>query len=237
MDPALRSLVDLQNLLNEQTVLRRRYKEIPAEIEDLKRDLQLLEERKKAHTESFHDLEKREKKCERDLTDTEAAIAKKNAVLHEVKTNKEYTAALSEIEALKKKKSDIEEEALTLMDTIAGDRASLEEEERSLVAEEERLKRRIKEKEEERRNAAQRANEITKLIPEQQKKVMPQLLDQFKKLYYGRNGIALTVISDDCCGGCMISLSPQTLNSAGMGDRVVTCDHCGRILYRDTDEE
>jgi predicted nucleic acid-binding Zn-ribbon protein len=237
MDPALRSLVDLQEMLNEQGHLRRRYAEIPQEIEDMKRDRQLLEERRREHEEAFHAMEKKEKTCEQDLASTEEAIRKKQATMHEVKNNKEYAAALSEIETLKQKKSDLEEETLTLMDTIAEDRRIFREEGESIAAEEKRLDDRIKEKELERRQAAERANEIARLVPEQQKTILPQLLEQFKKLYYGRNGIALVSVSDGCCGGCMIALSPQTINAAGMGDRIVTCDHCGRILYTDRQEE
>ncbi len=237
MDPALRSLVDLQKMLNEQGHLRRRYQEIPQEIEDLKKDSQLLEERKSEHEEAFHELEKREKKCERDLAGTEEAIQKKQATLHEVKNNKEYTAALHEIETLKERKSNLEEEALTLMDTIAEERKALKEEAESIVAEERRLEERIKERELERRQAAERSNEIARMVPEQQKIILPQLLDQFKKLYYGRNGLALVPVNDGCCGGCMIALSPQIINASGMGDRIVTCDHCGRILYTDRQEE
>jgi predicted nucleic acid-binding Zn-ribbon protein len=36
--------------------------------------------------------------------------------LNQIKTNKEYSAAISEIETLKKKKSDCEEELLIIMD-------------------------------------------------------------------------------------------------------------------------
>ena len=237
MDPALRSLVDLQKMLNEQGRLRRRFQEIPQEIEDLKKDRQLLEERRHEHQETFHEMEKREKTCELDLASTEEAIQKKQVALHEVKNNKEYTAALHEIEALKKKKSDLEEETLLLMDSIAEDRKSLKEEQESIAAEEKRLAERIKEKESERHQASERANEIARMIPEQQKAIMPQLLEQFKKLYYGRNGIALVSVNDGCCGGCMIALSPQTINAARMGDRIVTCDHCERILYSDRQEE
>ena len=62
---------------------------------------------------------------------------------------------------------------------------------------------------------------------------MPELLERFKKLYHSKNGLAVVPVQEGACSGCQISLSPQTVSAAGMGDRIVSCDHCGRILYVD----
>ena len=74
MDPLLQSLVDLQKSLNEQMRLKRRIKAIPTEIEAIKQNRALLEQRREEHREAFKDMEKRERHCEAELADTEQAI-------------------------------------------------------------------------------------------------------------------------------------------------------------------
>jgi predicted nucleic acid-binding Zn-ribbon protein len=233
MDPELLSLVRLQKNLNEQLRLRRRLREIPEEVTSLKQQQEALAQRRKEEEEAFHEMESRERKCERDLAATEDAIVKKQTALHEVKTNKEYTAALHEIETLKKKKSELEEEALVLMDRISSEKDELRQRLTGLEQEEKGLGRRIEEVTGEVETAKKRIEELAAEAPKSQNSIMPELLERFKKLYHSKNGLAVVAVQDGACTGCQIALSPQTLSAAGMGDRIVSCDHCGRILYAD----
>jgi predicted nucleic acid-binding Zn-ribbon protein len=231
MDPLLQSLVDLQKSLNEQMRLRRRVKAIPAEIEAVKGNRALLEQRREEHREAFKEMEKRERHCEAELADTEQTIRNKEMKLSEVDSNEAYKAHQKEIELLHKKKSDLEEEALILMDRIAEEKKSLEAEQQNLAREDGALVKRIEEMEKESEESLHRIREIEESIPKFQSQILPELLERFKKLYYARDGLAVAPITDGCCGGCQIALSPQTVNAARLGDRIVSCDNCGRILY------
>ena len=233
MDPALSALVDLQKILNEQAHLRRRRRDIPKETEAIQADLQATEKRLEERQEALQDLISKERRCERDLSATEQALEKKQATLHEVKNNKEYTAALHEIESLKAKKSSLEEETLVLMEKIAEEKGVVAEDEKAIHEERKGLEALSEYKTRESGAAQARLLEIEKLLPDYQSRVLPTLLDRFKKLYYNKNGNALVPVSDDACAGCQVALSPQMTNAVRAGDRIVTCDHCGRILYND----
>jgi predicted nucleic acid-binding Zn-ribbon protein len=233
MDPELFSLVNLQNTLNEQIRLRQRTQAIPDEIRSLQEQQEALERREQEEEEAFHNMEREERRLERELASAEDGLVKKQAGLHEVKTNKEYTAALHEIETLKQKKSELEEQALLLMEQIAGQRDDLKRRTQELDRERKALTDRIQEVTAEGEAAKKRIEELDTLAPECQAKVMPQLLEQFKKLYHSKKGRAVVPIQQDSCSGCQISLSPQIVSAARSGDRIVACDHCGRILYWD----
>lgn len=233
MDPELLSLVNLQRTLNEQIRLRQRLREIPEEVRSLQEQREALARRKQEEIEAFHDMEREERRLERELAAAEDALVKKQAGLHEVKTNKEYTAVLHEIEGLKDKKSELEEKALVLMEQIGSERSNLQRRDRDLQHEQQALADRIQEMSSEAEAAKLRVEELEKMAPRCQAEVMPELLERFKKLYYSKNGHAVVPIQQDSCSGCQISLSPQTISAARSGDRIVACDHCGRILYWD----
>lgn len=233
MDPELLSLVRLQKNLNEQARLRRRLREIPEETASLEEQRDTLARRRQEEEEAFHEMEKEEKRCERDLAATEEAMIKKQAALHEVKTNKEYTAALHEIETLKEKQSDLEENALVLMERIASEKDELRQRLAGLDREREGLAARIEEVKREVEESKTGIQRLAAEIPASQSSIMPELLERFKKLYHGKHGLAVVPVQNGACSGCQISLSPQTVSAAKMGDRIVSCDHCGRILYWD----
>jgi len=233
MDPELASLVSLQRSLDEQVRLRRRLREVPEEVRSLGEQREALARRREEDDQAFHEMEREERRLERELATAEDALQKKQASLHEVKTNKEYTAALHEIDALRQKKAELEESALILMDRISSERGTLEQRKVDIEREQEALRRRVQEVTEEAEAAKRRIRELDALVPRRQTAVMPELLERFKKLYYARNGRAVVPIQQDSCSGCQISLSPQTVSAARAGDRIVACDHCGRILYWD----
>lgn len=231
MDPELLSLVNLQKNLNEQMRLRKRLRDIPEEIRSLKEQLEALARRRQEEEEAFHNMEKEERRLERELAAAEEALQKKHAGLHEVKNNKEYTAALHEIATLKQKKAEFEEKALVLMDQIATERANLDQRKKELEREQQAVGGRIEEVIRESEAARQRILELDAAVPASQSAVLPELLDRFKKLYHSKNGRAVVPIHQNSCSGCQISLSPHTVSAARAGDRIVNCDHCGRILY------
>jgi len=233
MDPELLSLVRLQKNLNDQLRLRRRLREIPEEITSLEEQKEAVSRRRQEEEEAFHEMEKEERHCERELAATEEAMVKKQAALHDVKTNKEYTAALHEIETLKEKQSELEENALVLMERIASEKDELRQRLAGLDSEKVALAKRIEEVSREVGEAEKHIQELAAEVPESQSSIMPELLERFKKLYHGKHGLAVVPVQNDACTGCQVTLSPQTISAAKMGDRIVSCDHCGRILYWD----
>ena len=45
------------------------------------------------------------------------------------------------------------------------------------------------------------------------------------------NRLAIVPVVNSCCQGCFMSITPQQLNLLMGQQEIVTCGHCGRILY------
>ena len=47
----------------------------------------------------------------------------------------------------------------------------------------------------------------------------------------------LAAVRDQICQACNVMLRPQTYNELRSGEKLITCDSCGRILYYDAPAE
>jgi len=138
----LQQLIELQeaDLRVEELALRKR--RLPELIEAARQPLHTAQTEhdilKKAYDLAVHDRKSREQ----DLAVQEQAITKLNdrAAKGEIKTNKEYQAHRFEVELAKKKKSEIEDELLLLMDLVDMKKKELTRAEEALKTLEQRFK-------------------------------------------------------------------------------------------------
>jgi uncharacterized protein len=232
MDSNLQHLHDLQGLDSRIAGLERKRDAIPVRI----RTLDDADEQARAAVEAQRgklagvrkDLRSREK----DLEQNASEKVKRDTKLYEVKTNKEYSAVLAEIETLKVEKSRIEEEILVLMDTQ--DRMA-----REVGESEGRSKRQGQESKVQKAAATEelRALEADLAIVRAERESLARdiprdLLTQYHRLLKGRGGLAVAVVgSNGICSGCRLSLTPQRFNELRQSSQILTCEGCGRILY------
>ena len=124
MDQQLQTLIELQAIDSRIAALEADAARLPQEIaaihaavDDAKKQV----EQAKARLDAAR---KDQRAKEKDLEVIQAKRSKNEARLYEVKTNKEYSAVLIEIEDIKQEKATIEEEILVLMEAqerLAGD--------------------------------------------------------------------------------------------------------------------
>jgi hypothetical protein len=147
-----------------------------------------------------------------------------------VKKNEEYSALLSEIAGAKRKRSDRETDLLVLMeeeDRQVGEKPALEKALAGVEREaSERLASFAAEEAREREAVAgieaERAS-LTAQLP-------PALRSRYERIRASREGRAVVPIVKGSCGGCYRGQPPQALQEARRGDRLITCDGCGRLL-------
>ena len=97
--------------------LERLKNNIPKEIEERKASLNSAEEEYKNNETVLKETQKTIRTKEGALNDEMEHLKKTQVKLNVVKTNKEYSAVLSEIESIKKNKDKFEEEIIILLDT------------------------------------------------------------------------------------------------------------------------
>ncbi len=233
MDPRLSRLVDLQKSMGEKHRLEREGIGIPGRIETLKKQIADVRETVKEAEETFKVHESQLRSKELELQEVQSKEAKIKGQLHQIKTNKEYQAALQEIDNFQKKRDRIEEEILALMDMVEDERDRVAERREDAKAQEQRLQstlqgleQREKEIEEELREAAEHAEEV-------KKEVDPSLLNRFERIFKSKNGVALTPANGGFCHSCQVKLTPHVIQVVQRGQDFVTCEGCSRYLYWD----
>ncbi len=194
------------------------------------------EVKKRAEDEKakLDELKKQKAKRELDLQQGEEHIVKCNARLYAVKTNKEYEATLKEIENQKKKNSEIETGILLTYDQI-------DQEEQRLQEARKRLNQEEGEAEQKKKALAQKLERARALLPTEEKSREQILLEAPKDFLENyrwiqeRLGVkALTRVVDKICQSCFRVLPSQMYNETMVGNKMLTCPGCNRILiYRE----
>jgi predicted nucleic acid-binding Zn-ribbon protein len=147
-----------------------------------------------------------------------------------IKTNKEYDALTAEIDSKRREISDREEEVLTLMSRIdeyqekLGEmKGRLNEVETDNSEQLELLKNQASTLEAKIDDKMKERNSIVKGINR-------QVIGIYERVRKGKGGMVVVPIRKKACGGCFKQIPPQRIQEIRRGDRIFSCDSCGRIL-------
>jgi predicted nucleic acid-binding Zn-ribbon protein len=225
------NLVRLQNLDDEIRALRSRLTAIPKEIEALQKEIAAerknLEDAQKALTEA----QKAQRGHESELGQSEEKIRKYKDQLMNVKTNDEYRAMQHQIETAAKEVSDVEDKILRDYDAVK----ELEEKKRQRQAELEKGQKEISVMEAE--LDAERARLEGELATRLQSRddvlhaIPGELFSDYDRIARTRGGVAMAEAIDERCQVCMVRLRPQMFQELRMGEKILHCESCRRILY------
>jgi len=214
-------IYDLKNQLQEKPEL---LEEAKALFEGKKSTLLGLEEKLKA-------IQLSRKELELELKVKEDDIAKANTQLSAIKTNKEYTAKITEIESIKADKSVIEDKILMSYEEFDSLNKDVETEKNN-VAKEEKIY--LAQKAEIESEINQMKDRI-KVLESQRKQVSADvdagILDKYEKILKRKNGLAIVPLNGTICGGCYINVLPQEINLLKKNQEIVFCEKCNRIIY------
>ncbi len=229
----LNVLIRLQSLKNKINELESAQKHRKQDIQ--KKNIQI--KREKALTEQKHEekiaAQKEIDRKELDLRTNEGEISKYNSQLNSIKTNKEYTALVSEIGSKKADMSILEDEILSMMSKLEAANQGYEKAKENLKNENESLKDLT-----ERVNTELREADIEiEKVKDEQKKYIDLLdkhsLKQYSRLSNIKGGKAIVPVIGNVCGGCSMTVTRQTLNELMGNKDLVFCRSCSRILYLD----
>ncbi len=231
----IKKLVEIQKLDGEIYDLNKEIKEKPLLIDELKEQFETT----KAHLNQLEAEAKAvlvaRKDFELELQSKEDAIAKSNADLSQIKTNKEYTAKVNEIESIKADKSQTEEKILKSYDQV--DKINVDIDKEKVVVGEREKEYLSKKKEIE--DEIKVLQDRVQVLDGQRKQIAPDidppLLAQYEKLLQHKEGRAIVAVHGTSCGGCYMNVMQQSLNLIKMHTEVVRCDYCSRMLYIEDD--
>jgi predicted nucleic acid-binding Zn-ribbon protein len=231
---------DLQNLITLQEVdfrlqdLVAQKQRVPELIEAARRSFQSSQAHRDSLTKDFDRAVKERKAREQELTAQEQAIGKMEdrAVKGEIKTNKEYHAHLFEIDLAKKKKGEIEEALLLLMDEVDLKKKLLAQAEEAVKAGERKFETEKASLEGSIGRLEAEFMELTQKRKDISAAVEPLLLKKYEKLRGNKKGQALAGVNKEAsCMACRLQIEPQVVSDVKRADAILTCSYCHRILY------
>ena len=182
-------------------------------------------------------LKKDRRKIEQDIQDLEGKIEKSNIKLSNIKSNKEYRAALKEIEDIKKVQFQTEDRAIQIMEDIERlEKVCLENKDKQG---EMRL-----EFEKDKDNITRELDGLGKELKnlEKERNTFYQTMDQdlFKRYVFlkeRKGGHAVSSVVKGVCQTCHMGIPPQKFNELIKGKSLLTCPNCHRIIYCGEDEQ
>ncbi|MBN2177569.1 MAG: hypothetical protein JW722_07935 [Demequinaceae bacterium] len=232
-------LLDIQALDSEALQATHRRTSLPAlaSIAELEEREKALHDDLVARTTEVSDLRREVTKAEddvqsiRDRSDRDAARLQSGQG-----TPKDLQALQSEIEALAKRRSDLEDVELDAMERLEAAEAALAE----VKAEIDEIHTRLEVLAAERDAAfAEIDGELARLASERAPLLEgfdQGLLDLYEKLRASHEGVGAAALLAGQCSGCHVKIDNGTLASIATmpDDTVLRCEECGRILIRET---
>ena len=231
MDIEFEKLISLQHLDSEIRHLSVFLDGIPSLLEDIHKRIEAGSKEVAQARERLALNQKKRREQEGKVKDIKVQITKYKRQLNGVKTNKEYTTLLKEIEEAQHSVDSMEEEVISEM--LAAD--DIEEEIRAATRrhqqEEENL---LKEQDILKQKKAEMEVKIEKLTAEKDS-LLPQVpSDQialYQRISIKKSGVALSPVNGDFCSMCHMRIRPQVLNELRDTKKLILCENCGRILY------
>ncbi len=231
METNFENLIKLQKLdieIRNTSVL---LDDIPRQIEAIKKkseeSLQIVQNAK--------DKLSRNQKKRRDF-ESELQVEKDKAVkykrqLNEVKTNKEYSSLLKEIEDSNARIDALEEEIIGEM--LSAD--EIEWEIKSAIQKADEIQVELGKKKEAIFQEKEKAEGALKNVKKEKEELLPKIPSDQLKLYEQisgkKDGIVLSPVTEEFCTMCHMRVRPQMLNEIIAENQIIICENCGRILY------
>ena len=230
MLPELEALLELQRYDARLMDTQKRRDEIPRRREALKA---ALDQARAASEQAKKDLEKA--RLDRRAEEKEIEVVQGEGVklerqLLDVKTNHEYQAMLSQIAALKSKRSDRETVVLEHFEREETLAAQAKQAEQRIAEEERKLKAGEGELEKEAASLDQAIHSLQSDRDAVRPRIPAPVLARYDRLAGSRDGIAVAEVRKNACGACFKALTPHAIQNARKMDAVQQCEQCGRIL-------
>ena len=232
MDAQLKTLIDLQGVDTRIAAHEAEAARLPKEIAAIHAEIETAKKDVDAGKARLDAANKDQRTREKDLEVVQAKRSKTEGRLYEVKTNKEYSAVLAEIEEIKQEKGRVEEEILVLMESQERLTADIKDAEGRYKSretqgkqEEAALQEKLRAVEADLALVRTERAELARQLP------APVLAD-YDKLLKARGGLALAqVVKPNLCGGCRMTVTPQRLQELRAQSALLPCESCGRYLY------
>jgi predicted nucleic acid-binding Zn-ribbon protein len=237
MGPVLNGLIKLQSVENRLRVEKAKLTRCRRNVIIQENQIRTLQNALEAKKEEVQLSKIQFDRLELEVKSRDEQITKLRASLNTAKTNKEYSAVLTQLNTTKADNSKIESQSLELLKNIEADETECEEIKSQINEQKQHLEQLRTEVE---TLASKYQAEIDKIQAEwdQAAQIIPdKLLEIFKRVTETYDGQAVALIEQQdgkkgaySCGGCFMGITAECVNLLMTKDDIIRCPNCTRIL-------
>ena len=232
----LNQLIKLQQIDNQLQEIEELKGDLPVRVERLTRDLENLGQSISQRGNRRKEIHKERSRLEISLEETRQHLNKYQEQLLLVSTNRAYDALMAEIDTAKKILEEgefhlleLNEEEERTGEELKAEELTVEDKQAQLESQKESLQITIAETETQARLLQkQRAQTLAA--------IEPRYLRIYERISTAREGQAVVPMSRGSCGICFNRIPPQQQVEIKSGNKIITCDSCGIILYWEGDK-
>lgn len=237
MKEKLKLLLELQTCDDKISEILRKKAEGPPKIQMLKQGLEEIDKQNSASEEKLEILKKERRTMEREVQDLEGRIEKSGIKLSNIKSNKEYTAGLKEVEDLKFMKFSLEDKVIQCMEEDEALEKDLQARKKRKGEAAIETEKAILSIQGEMKELDKKLEELQRQRPLLTERIEKDLLKSYSLLIARKGGQAISAVVRGVCQACHIGFPPQKFNDLLKGDAILTCPHCNRIIYWGEDQD
>lgn len=231
VDEKLQQLWDLQQIDTKIDKIQILKGELPIEVKDLEDEIEGLNTRLANSEGEQAELQEEINNRKNAKSMAKELITRYEKQQDNVKNNREYDALSKEIELQKLEIQLCDKKITDATNKIESKTAAVEETQKLIKEREKNLKNKKKELEKIIEETEKEELELQKDSNKQAKKVEERLLKAYVRIRGAyKNGLAVVAVLRDACGGCYAKIPPQKQMEIRQRKRLITCEHCGRIL-------
>jgi uncharacterized protein len=231
VNPDLRNLIALQDIELKIAGLQKEVFDIPQKIQSFENDLQRIKEAHEGRVAHMKEMSNRKRTLEGEVDLLRTKLSRLKDQLMAVKTNKEYTAMLHEIQIAEDQIRSEEDKILDVMEETEGKEKDLKDEELAMLKRSAELQDSVRKTND---SAPLLAAELARLRDEKaqmESQVETALLARYRRLAEARKGVALAEAKDELCSACHVRIRPQMYAELLRTENIHACDSCSRILF------
>ena len=228
----LRTLLRLQDVDLRIEALQARELEIPREKGNFEIHRQRLAAELAEREKMCKDLLIQQRETEVDIEQRQTQIKKYDQQLFLIKKNEEYQALVHEMDMIKKQVAIKEEHVITLMVDLDDAKARLDEDRKRIDSERKDIERRCVQIDAELAEAVREREALERERDALAAEVDAELLGRYARIRKSKKtGPAVVPLNGESCSGCFMHVPPQMVNEILAGEKIHSCNHCGRLLY------
>ena len=224
-------LVELQEVDMTTLRLREQKARLPETPAAVKRLIQQAQQAMTETTNLQKETQASWKSLEIDLETQEASIQKSKGRLNELKTNKEYQAHLFEIDLAGKKRGQVEEQLLLIMDRAESVDQQVLNAKEEMVRQEAALEAALIKVEVAEADVDRELEVLSHSHERLVRQLDEKLLKEYEQVRSSYSDRPMVPILGGTCSGCQLQVPPQLVSEVKRGEALHVCSHCQRFLF------